>query len=318
MESRVNKYSNDNEPLSRTKKNQRLYNEIGDLENKPYDINSNSVVLENHSTTIDIEKLKSMLDKQYKEEIKNKSLASLDGMSEATEISLNETREYDINAILNKAKEGRKTDYEEDRLKKLRNTQLDILNDLNIENVKKVEEPNISVSKEEGDKLKSLIDTINLTEETNAIKKMDLDPLDLLSDLKGTNDETKVDGVQELTQEIMKKAQELDTAELKKVHNELEHDLKSKTGKVEGLTASLKNLMDEAIEDEEEKEDTKEDSFYTTSSMIKQDDFDDFSDLKNDITATKVVVKILIVVVILAFICGVVFLLNQILDWGLF
>ena len=44
----------------------------------------------------------------------------------------------------------------------------------------------------------------------------------------------------------------------------------------------------------------------------------DFSDLKEDITATKVVVKILIVVVIIAFICGVVFLLNQILDWGLF
>ena len=52
--------------------------------------------------------------------------------------------------------------------------------------------------------------------------------------------------------------------------------------------------------------------------MIKQDDFDDFGDLKEDITATKVVVKILIVVVIIAFICGVVFLLNQILDWGLF
>ena len=144
---------------------------------------------------------------------------------------------------------------------------------------------------------------------------MDLDPLDLLSDLKGTNDETKVDGVQELTQEIMKKAQELDTAELQRVHNELEHDLKSETGKVEGLTANLQNMIDVAHEDREEE---KENSFYTTSSMIKQDDFDDFGDLKEDITATKVVVKILIIVVIIAFICGVVFLLNQILDWGLF
>ncbi len=316
MESRVSKYSSDNETLSRTKKNQRLYNEIGDLENKPYDINSNSVVLENHSTTIDIEKLKNMLDKQYKEDIKNKSLASLDGMSEATKISLNETREYDINAILNKAKEGRKSDYEEDRLKKLRNTQLDILNDLNIENSKKIEEPSISVSKEEGTKLQSLIDTINLTEETNAIKKMDLDPLDLLSDLKGNNDETKVDGVQELTDQIMHKAKELDTSELQRVHNELEHDLNSATGKVEGLTANLQTMLVETQNDN--KDETKENSFYTTSSMIKQDDFDDFGDLKEDITATKVVVKILIIVVIIAFICGVVFLLNQILDWGLF
>ena len=313
MESRVNKYSsNDTEVLSRTKKNQRLYSEINDLENKPYDINSNSVILGNNSNTIDIDKLKDMLDKQYKEDIKNKSLASLDGISEAEKISLDETREYDINAILTKAKETRQSDYEEDRLKKLRNTQLDILNDLNIEK-KSEEETNISVSKEEGNKLKSLIDTINLTEETNAIKN--IDPLDLLSDLKGNNDETKVSGVQELTQEILKKAQELDTSEIKKVHDELKEDLDSSTLKLDNLTKSLKGV----VEDSKKSEDSsKEDSFYTTSSVITQDDFDDFSDLKDDISATKIIVKILIVVVIIAFIVGVVFLLNKILEWGLF
>ena len=313
MESRVNKYStNDNEVLSRTKKNQRLYSEIGDELNKPYDLNSSSVVLENNPKTIDIDKLKDMLDKQYKEEIKSKSLASLDGMSEVSQISLNETREYDINAILSKAKEERKSDYEEDRLKKLRNTQLDILNGLNIENQKHDEEVSISVSKEEGNKLKSLIDTINLTEEINQTKSMD--PLDLLSELKGNNDETKVDGVQELTQEIMKKAQELDTNQIEKVHDELEKELNSDTAKIDNLTKNLKGIMEES----NKKDLSKTDSFYTTSSMITKNDFDDFSDLKEDITATKVVVKILIVVVILAFICGVVFLLNQILDWGLF
>jgi hypothetical protein len=313
MESRVNKYStNDNEVLSRTKKNQRLYSEIGDELNKPYDLNSSSVVLENNPKTIDIDKLKDMLDKQYKEDIKSKSLASLDGMSEVSQISLNETREYDINAILSKAKEERKSDYEEDRLKKLRNTQLDILNGLNIENQKHDEEVSISVSKEEGNKLKSLIDTINLTEEINSTKSMD--PLDLLSELKGNNDETKVDGVQELTQEIMKKAQELDTNQIEKVHDELEKELNSDTAKIDNLTKNLKGIMEES----NKKDISKTDSFYTTSSMITKNDFDDFSDLKEDITATKVVVKILIVVVILAFICGVVFLLNQILDWGLF
>lgn len=313
MESRVNKYStNDNEVLSRTKKNQRLYSEIGDELNKPYDLNSNSVVLENNPKTIDIDKLKDMLDKQYKEEIKSKSLASLDGISEVSQINLNETREYDINAILSKAKEERKSDYEEDRLKKLRNTQLDILNGLNIENQKHDEEVSISVSKEEGNKLKSLIDTINLTEEINQTKAMD--PLDLLSELKGNNDETKVDGVQELTQEILKKAQELDTNQIEKVHDELEKELNSDTAKIDNLTKNLKGIMEES----NKKDLSKTDSFYTTSSMITKNDFDDFSDLKEDITATKVVVKILIVVVILAFICGVVFLLNQILDWGLF
>ena len=316
MESRVSKYNdNSNEVMSRTKKNQRLYSQINDEENKPYDINSNSVVLENNPKTIDIDKLKDMLDKQYKEEIRNKSLASTEGLSQTAKISLNETREYDINAILNKAKEERNSEYEEERLKKLRNTQIDILNNLNIENNKHDEEVSISVSKEEGNKLKSLIDTINLTEETNSIKKMNLDPLDLLSDLKGNDDETKVDGVQEFTEEISKKSNELDTSALEKVHNELERELKSDTSKLDNLTKNLKGVLEET---NTKKEELNNDSFYTTSSIIKQDDFDDFSDLKDDLTVTKVIIKILIVIVILAFICGVVFLLNQILDWGLF
>ena len=117
-----------------------------------------------------------------------------------------------------------------------------------------------------------------------------MDPLDLLGDLKG-DDDTKIEGVSEFTDEITKQSKLQDTKKI-----------------------------------EEEKEDTKEitktnnldKSFYTDSTKFNTEDFDDFSDLKNDITATKVVVKILIVVVIIAFICGVVFLLNQILDWGLF
>lgn len=313
MESRVNKYSNNDTTMSRTKKNANLYSEINE-DRKPYDINSNSVVLQNNSTTIDIDKLKDMLDKKYREESKRKSLASIDELDGQEHVNLDETREYDINAILTKAKENRKSDYEEERLKKLRNTQVDILNELNIDNLNE-NIRSVSVSEEEGDKLKTLIDTINLTEETNAIKN--IDPLDLLSDLKGNNDETKVKGVSELTQEIMRKAQEqIDQEKLSEVKEEIKAEVKEDSEKLDSLTKDLKGVIEKT--NKKKKEDNIENSFYTTSSIITKDDFDDFSDLKDDISATKLIIKILIAVIIIAFICGVVFLLNQILDLGLF
>ena len=197
MESRVNKYNNDNEkPMSRTKKNANLYSEINELAVNKFDVNSNSYVLANNGRTIDVDKLKDMLDKKYREETKDKSLSKTSELETIESINLDETREFDINAILSKAKEEKETDnYEIERLKKLRNTQVDILNDLNIEQYNdKIK----AVSDEEGDKLQDLINTINITEETNSIKNIDLDPLDILSDLKGDDDETKVEGINEL------------------------------------------------------------------------------------------------------------------------
>ena len=287
MESRVNKYNNDNEQgMTRTKKNANLYSEINELAVNKFDVNSNSYVLANNGRTIDVDKLKDMLDKKYREDTKDKSLSKTGELDTVEAINLDETREFDINAILSKAKEEKQTDnYEIERLKKLRNTQVDILNDLNIEEYNdKIK----AVSDEEGDKLQDLINTINLTEETNAIKNLDLDPLDILSDLKGDDDETKVEGVNQLTQEILKEAQ-----------RQIDEENKNRD-----------------IKEEAEKQ--LENSFYTTSSSLKLNDFDDFADLKDDITATKVVIKILIFLIIIAFICGAVFLLNNIFEWGLF
>ncbi|MBR1417273.1 MAG: hypothetical protein IJ572_05640 [Bacilli bacterium] len=357
MESRINKYNNnDNSTLSRTKKNQNLYSEINDLRMDTFDVNSNSMIISNNGKTIDIEKLRDMLDKKYREEPKSKSLVNIDEDEHDDKIDLDETREYDINEILSKArKEKENEDYEVERLKKLRNTQVDILSDLNIESLKEVENGK-AVSLEEGDKLKTLIDTINLTEETNAIKNMD--PLDILSDLKGDEDETKVEGVNELTKEIMRQALsdmkdevkpkdeitsiikdiksesneekqgDNTTTNFEDMINEVSNDdeddkIKTNTAKLENLQEELKGIIEKDNKkssiNEDKKEDKKiENSFYTSSSIITKDDFDDFSDLKDEITGTKIIIRILIFVVIIAFICGVVFLLNRILDWGLF
>ena len=303
METRTSKYNDDTSSMSRTKKNQNLYNEINELQMDTFDVNSNSHVLSSDGKTIDIDRLKDMLDKRYREDVKRKPLGVIEEDEQREEIKLAETREYDINEILSKAKENKQDDYEVERLKKLRNTQVDILNQLNIDALSKIDDRVKAVSDEEEDELKTLIDTINLTEETNKLKHIeDMDPLDLLDELKG-DDDTKIEGVSQFTEEIIKQA------------------------KLEAAKEIIEERKEEKKKEQEEvKEDNDDDtkttkldkSFYTDSTKFKTEDFDDFSDLKEEMSATKVVIKILIVLIIIAFICGIVFLLNSILNWGLF
>lgn len=305
METRVDKYNSSdfNSTMSRTKKNQTLYNEISELQMDTFDVNSNSMVISSDGTTINIDKLKDMLDKKYREEAKSRSLGDISSLEEREEIKLDETRQYDINEILSKAREEKQDDYEVERLKKLRNTQVDILNELNIEALNKIDKVK-AVSDDEKDELKTLIDTINLTEETNALKHVeDMDPLDLLDELKG-DDDTKIEGVSEFTEEIIRQAK-LEAAK------EIVQERKEKLDKEK----EEKNQEEKNNKTDDSKVDN---SFYTNSSVFKTKDFDDFEDLKDEMSSTKVVIKILIVLVIIAFICGVVFLLNSVLNWGLF
>ena len=326
MESRVNKYSDNtttldtlnDKPLSRTKKNENLYNEISEYNVENFDVNSNATIIGENEKTIDIDKLRDMLDKKYRvEPRKSRPIAKIDDTLTGEEIKLDETREYDINAILDKAKEEKVSNYEEDRLKKLRNTQVDILNDLNIDSNEKGIK---AVSDEEGEKLKNLIDTINLTEELNAVKK-DIDPLDILSDLKGDEEDTKVLAIKEIDdstkdEAIDDKTKEFEEEKSEETEVDLKNDSISKNTLINGLEEINKN--DEEVIIDKKKNKKLENSFYTTSSILKQSDFDDFSDLKDDITVTKVIIRVLIVLIIIAFAAGIFFLLNKILGWGLF
>ena len=114
METRTSKYNDDTSSMSRTKKNQNLYNEISELQMDTFDVNSNSHVLSSDGNIIDIDRLKDMLDKRYREDVKRKPLGTIDD-EQREEIKLAETREYDINEILSKAKENKQDDYEVER-----------------------------------------------------------------------------------------------------------------------------------------------------------------------------------------------------------
>ena len=296
MKTRINKYYDDTPSFAprRTAKNNELYEEIKKSEIENFDIGSNAKVIGNNEAQIDINKLKDILEKNYQEVPKRRSL-KLD-IPEEEEIEMEKTKEYDINAILEKAREEKEVDYQRERLKKVRDTQYDILKNLEGEQ----EEPKSKAADERTkEELLDLIQTINLNETQNkTIKALaeeekeeeieldedtdtELDPLDILNDLRG-DENTVVAGAKEFENEL-KEAQE------KKEKEE------------------IAEALDEDVDD----------SFYTSSMSFNKNDFADFSDLEES-KASRILIKILIVIVFLAIIAGIVIFLNDFLNLGWF
>ena len=126
----MNNDYNDTTP-SRVKKNANLYRRIDASTIDDIEINQPEEVIESNTSTIDVEKLKSMLDKKYRDPSSN-TLKDVDHKPVDRQINLEETREYNLDEILNKAKANDDTDYGVERLKKLSDTNVSILDGLNI------------------------------------------------------------------------------------------------------------------------------------------------------------------------------------------
>jgi hypothetical protein len=267
----MEKYTEAHEDMGlRFKKNEDLYKKISDQELDKYTVKTNATVLGDNGPSIDVEHIKKILDTKYNSAPKRKSIVIPDEVVEENNDVI-ETKEYDINLILEKAKEQENTNYDKNRFKKLRDTQYDILKDLNLSEPTTVED-----EKKEKDELLELINTITQKELENKKNSKD-DPLDLFPDLKGSDNTVVLEGMKE----------------------ELEnYDTPSKP-------ISL-----------EEKE--PEESFYTTSTLFTQSDFDDFEDLKKEVKGHKIILTIVTILIVLAIIFCILLVLNNFLGINFF
>ena len=282
MESRVSRYG-ESDNMSRVKKNEELYKEINNDELDSFSLRSNATVIGTQDQEIDIEKIKKILDKRYNDAPKRKSIR-VEPREEVNSIAEEPTKEYDLNLVLEKAKDEKEESYEENRAKKLRNTQFDILSNLNIEK----KEENNKVSAEE--ELKELINTITLNEskkkEMDALNEDgDIDPLSILEDLRG-DDNTQV--YESMSTEVTR------ITEIREKEPILEEEKDN-------------------IAKEEIKEETTENSFITKN-MFKKKDFEDEDDFVDD-EKMDLWVKILIALVIIAFVVGLFIFLKSFLKF---
>lgn len=340
MDTRSERYANNDTSSeevfgSRAARNAGLYREIREADVGNYNVHSNSKVIDSTSgNSIDVEHIKSILDTHYHEapRIRTIPIEDIPKRETKTESVFENTKEYDINSILNKAKEGREENYEEDRAKKLRDTQFDILNNLNINPKDYIEEydddnfeiedtgVSIETSEETSRTLQDLIDTIALNEkavrkeldlekdkeleENSFVKELDddddTDPLDIFEDLKGDDNTVTLDGLKEKTEALMAVMDD-------------NKDIKDRIREEFGHTD------DDTFEDDEDDKTKKlndtsslDKSFFTTSTTFKDSDFESFEDIegKHKLSAFG---KFVIIVLVLAFLAGVAILVKSFL-----
>ena len=283
MNTRENKYSN-NVGMSRVAKNNDLYKQINNSELDNFNVRSNATVIGNQEREIDVEQIKKILDKRYNSAPKRRSIR-IEERPHENIISDEPTKEYDLTKVLEKAKDEKVETYEENRAKKLRNTQYNILSNLNIEGEEKEE---VKTTPEEN--LMNLINTITINEAKKLEEKNsnsnDIDPLDILSDLKG-DDDTQV--YESMETEVTK------ITEIKEKEKEKENN---------NQITEVKNKNQEKLDN----------SFYT-SNLFKKNDFEDDNKDFVDDEKIGIGIKILIVLVIVTFFVGLFLFLKSYLKF---
>ena len=224
MKTREDKYLERVNTKSRTEKNKSLYEDIKNKDLNMYDINSNTTILDSNTNTIDVDKIRDMLDRKYRENIPEKKYVE----EEIVEEKKYDTKEYDINNILEKAREKQDVDYDKERLKKVHDTQYDILKTLNIDNHD--DEDCLSEDEEE---IMNLVNTITELELKHTESVGNTTALDLLSDLTD-NDTESIYKTMELDKENVSKRsldnldkEDMSIEEKYDDFKELEDDLRS-------------------------------------------------------------------------------------------
>ena len=268
METRIDKY-NESRSMSRVAKNSDLYKEINDSALDNFSVRSNATVIGNQEKEIDVEQIKKILDKRYNSAPKRKSIR-IEPQEEVSRISVDDTKEYDLTKVLEKAKDEKVETYEEIRAKKLRNTQYDILNNLNLDVKEDTEEKKIDPE----ENLMNLINTntINEAKKKESVKE-DIDPLDILTDLKGEDNTQVYDSITSVTT----------ITEVKEKEKE-----------------------------NKDKEEVIDNSFYTDN-LFKKKDFEDDSNDFVDEEKLGIGIKILIALVIIVFVVGLVLFIKSVI-----
>lgn len=321
MNTRMDKYKDDNrEPKSRTARNKNIYTELSEEDIEDLNLTSNVSVIDSDAKNLDIDTLKKMLDEKYKK-VEEPLPVKLDLKEQKEDLDREDTKEYDLKKVIETAHKNKTPDYDRERFKKLRETQYDILNSLNIEKEESNKELEESLTVEEAN-LMNLIKTVN----ENAAKNKSLPEDDLFEDLKGDektevlepisfDDDDEPDKKPTIVEELEK------TKQLSR--KDIDDEIEKLTSKLDDVIDAVKDAVkEEEGDDDDEKPITKTEelsnSFYTGKFQISDKDIDDFEDLESEINGGNIFVKILIILLVLIIIAVAVYLLNKYLNLGLF
>ena len=323
----MEKYENmPSDGLSRTQRNQQIYNstDIGELSR--IRTNSNVSVISDAPKEIDLDKIRNYINSLNGETGERKRRISLElPPEEKEEIVRREEKDYDINSVLERAKEKRELNYQEERYHKINNTQtgLEILKNIKIREEKSHElDPDITGPIDElNTEEKTIVDLIQNIQEDNKNNKKDL-----FEDLMATADETKVMGMSdeiEMNPEEMKEAllnitQDLES--IKQPDTEFTETINIEKEKIKNADTLLdvSEKLDEKVEASDTanapKVSTIDKSFYTNSMTFNKSDFEGFEELEKNAKKTSTFAKITIAVIVVMLLITIFLIVNFVFD----
>lgn len=266
MESRMKRYQEEpTKKMSRSTRNKELYERLSDNTYTTYtninntnaiDLNSAS---KNYRTREGYQRLKEYSDILPQPKVK-KQLEDLNNLYQDQE-----NKVYDINSVIEEAKKNRRERDELEEKRRLKNSNYNILNNIDEKELEKFKANRNRVIRASQDEIKDIINTITTKAINGEIDKET--SVDLLSDLMATQALDRIEGMNN-DEEVVEKEKQEETPKKKK----------------DFLTESDLKLVEEKKE-EYEKEDTTsirnkvifkdmDQSFYTRSMDLSDKDFD--------------------------------------------
>lgn len=282
----------ENNSPSRVSKNSVLYDEVKASELTRVNNNSNVKIIEQTGKTIDLEKIKKYIKDNSDTNKARRKVISLPEEDNSTPVKVEENKVYDINSVLEKARENRSVEYSSERYRQVRSNEYDILN-----KIKMYEEPDSEeeVTDDLNTDERTIVDLIN----TVTVHKGDVN---LLEELMAGGDTTgpisEEQSKNDITNEISEYIENKKSVVLDK--NSIDND----------KTEELVNLK--------EKIDEMDKSFYTNSMTFNKDDFEGFDELEKSVKKSSVFKTLLIIILIISIIASLVIIGNYVFELGLF
>ena len=328
MSSRMEKYENNSlDSMSRTKRNQDIYNVSDMSELSRIKTNTNVSVIADASKEIDIEKIKKYIENMNTDSEEHKKRISIQLPEEHEEqIKEKVEKDYDINSVLERARDKRETDYELERHRKLNSNGYDILKSIQIkeESSEDKTEPIDELNTQE----KTIVELIQNIQNGNSQEKNKKDDTeDLFGELMGENENTIVMAPidnEEKNKENIKEAllnitEDLET--IKESLNDKTVDRQKISDELYSIDDSNKYESEDGDADSNESEQEKivaDKSFYTNSLSFNKTDFEGFEDLEKNQKKGNVFAKIAVTLIILLLLATIFLILNFLLDWNIF
>ncbi len=323
--------------MSRVKKNQSIYTNTDMSELSRIRTNNNVSVISDSAKGVDIEKIKRYVYSNADLDETRKRISLELPPEEKIVITRKEEKTYDINSVLETARDKREVDYAEDRHRKLNNTQIDILKRIKIK-----EEQQAAVD----DDITGPIDKLNTEEKTlvDLIKNIQINSknknkkADLLDELMGDSEFTnvippmvdnKVQDGKTLKNELIEITQDLESIKMPDTDFTQEINLekemfkkncsKDEIKKIDSDLDELENKDTDSDNDTEEKPKIEkiDDTFFTNSSLFDKSDFEGFQEIENEAKKGSIFGKIVMILIILMLLVTIFLILNYILDWNI-